>query len=220
MTDAAGQQRPSLEELRIVSLSTGMELQYRLMNLRAGGMKDADEFYAIVDAAIDSCVSTMARYPKELQKQSEDQLSIFMIGRLEGIGLNASHDSTVGGHCDIVIKEGVDLLWLGEAKLVTGKQNAHIEDGYLQLFSRYATCLPAQDKGGLLIFCNCERIDQVLESWIGHIAGKRENLEKLKHDLDKIEFLSREPHSNNGRQFFVRHKPISVFWAPEERVKG
>lgn len=209
----------SLEGLHAISVATGMELPFRLLDLRAKGSKDYQEFIDIVNLAIDSCVNTMAKYPKELYEQSEDQLSIFMIGKLEGIGLRATHDTTSGGHCDIVIQEGNDLLWLGEAKRVTGKQNAHIEDGYLQLFSRYATGLPSQDHGGLIIFCCCERIDQILESWKDHISVKRVGFELLNYDNDRIELHSQELHPKTGRNYNIRHKPISIYWHPQEREK-
>ncbi len=213
-------QKTNFEDLQAVYLATGMGLHYRLMNWRVAGMTDVQEFYAIVDEAIDSCVSSMAKYPKELSTMKEDQLSVFMIQKLEGIGLDASHDSTVGGHCDIVIKGGSGLLWLGEAKLVSGKHNAHIEGGYLQLVSRYATALPGQDRGALIVFCNCERIDQVLESWLEHVTDRRSQLKLLNHDKDKIELLSSEIHAKNGRTFVVRHKPISVYWSPESKEKA
>lgn len=207
----------SVADLEKIAAATGMQLQFRIMDFRTRGMTDASEFDEIVYQAINSCARLIARYPKEASTLGEDQLSVMMLSKLEGLGLNASHDTTSGGHCDIFIKEGDHLLWLGEAKLVDGQKNAHIEDGYLQLFSRYATALPSQDKGGLIIFCNCSRIDQILENWATHIEAKRPNLERLEFDTDQIEYFTEEPHSSNGRKFRVWHKPISVHWAPEER---
>ncbi|TBX82767.1 hypothetical protein E0I74_01135 [Rhizobium laguerreae] len=180
-------------------------------------MSDREEFDDIVYQSINSCARTMARYPKENSTLGEDQLSVMLLAKLEGLGLNAFHDATSGGHCDIFIKEGEEMLWLGEAKMVTGQQNAHIEDGYLQLLSRYATALPNQDKGGLIVFCKCPRIDAVLEGWIEYIHKKRPDLKAGKHDTDVIEYFSSEKHVKNGRMYQVWHKPISIYWNPEER---
>lgn len=205
---------PSLAELRAVAKATGMSIQLELLEYRAGD-PNPGLYCELIDRAIDQCAVDMARFPKETGDQSEDQLSIMLILQLKRYGFSASHDATSGGHCDIVIEENPDLLWLGEAKKVTGKQNAHISSGYDQLMDRYSTGLPSQDKGALVIFCNAARIDEILESWSKHLVQKYEGVEIELYDKDNVFFRSRSIHHKTGRQYNVRHKPISVFFAPK-----
>lgn len=70
----------------------------------------ADDILARVDPAIDHILQEFSRTPKERQDRSEDGLSIDLITSLKNFGFQASHDTTTGGHCDIVIDGRFDFL--------------------------------------------------------------------------------------------------------------
>jgi hypothetical protein len=156
----------------------------------------------------------MGRYPKELGPQGEDQLTVSLILQLKKMGFAASHDATSGGHCDIVITEFGGFLWLGEAKKITGKQMVKIREGYDQLMDRYSTGLPHQDRGSLVLFCNAPRIDEILTAWKSELSGSYKEVSIEEYDDVGIWFSSSQPHEKTGRKYTVRHKPISLYFAP------
>lgn len=75
------------------------------------------DILAQVNPAIDHIIQEFAKTPKERQGRSEDGLSIDLVTSLKHLGFQAGHDTTTGGHCDVVIDGRYDFLWLGEAKI-------------------------------------------------------------------------------------------------------
>lgn len=204
---------PSLEELRAIARNSNSVLPLKLLEYRAGE-PDFELFCDLIDDAIDNCAIRMSQFSKEIDGQSEDQLSIMLILQLCQIGFNATHDTTTGGHCDLVITEGPTFLWLGEAKKVSGVDNHWVSAGYDQLVGRYSTGQTGQDRGSLIVFCNCERIDNILEKWLEYFLEKYKQAEIVSYDKDSIVFNSEEPSARTGRPFNVRHKTISAYFAP------
>lgn len=204
---------PSLDDLRAIARLSNAVLPLALIEYRAGE-PDYGKLCDLIDRAIDSCALRMSQFPKEMDGQTEDQLSIMLILQLCQIGFNATHDTTSGGHCDIVISEGAEFLWLGEAKKVSAVNNFWIAAGYDQLVGRYATGQPGQDRGSLIIFCNCERIDIILEKWLEYFIEKYPNASIISESKDEIIFNSAETSIRTGRPFKVRHKTISAYFAP------
>jgi hypothetical protein len=203
-----------------------LSLQLDLMDYRLGD-PDAEAMCSLIERAIDSCAESIARFPKEHGPMGEDQLTVTMLMQLQKLGLDATHDSMSGGHCDIVIEEPDGFLWLGEVKKVDGVNNSWVADGYDQLTLRYSTGLPYQNRGSLIVFCNCERIDRVLESWSAFLTGRYEHsgVSITEYNGEAIWFRSEHPGIKTGLIYHVRHKPISIFFPPQhgltsERSKG
>lgn len=105
----------------------------------------SDDILARVNPAIDHILQEFSRKPKERKDGSEDGLSIDLITSLKHFGFRASHDTTTGGHCDIVIDGRYDFLWLGEAKIHGGYD--WLLKGFNQLDSRYAIHMSSLERG-------------------------------------------------------------------------
>jgi hypothetical protein len=199
--------------LKLLAKRTGLSIHLELMEYWAGDPNPV-ELCSLIDQAVDQCAATMAMFPKEYDPQKEDQLTIALIVQLDKFGFNVSHDATSGGHCDIVIRDAGNFLWLGEAKKVSSVDNNWIAGGFDQLMVRYATGLPAQDSGSLIIFCNCSRVDQILTSWKEYLLEKYDGVSISAHDHDEIWYRSERISERTGRPYRVRHKPISVYFPP------
>lgn len=171
-------------------------------------------YISLVNKAIDYVASEFSLTPKERKGRSEDGLTIDAITILKSLGFQASHDTTVGGHCDIVIQEKFDFLWLGEAKI--HESYDWLLKGFNQLDTRYATATVNQDHGGLIIYCYNKRVDQVMEKWVSFLEKKRPDVTVVKDDHDKSIIYSRHVHQRTGREYTVRHKIISLYFDPKD----
>lgn len=174
----------------------------------------AQDFLPLVNKAIDWASDEFARTPKERQDRSEDGLSIDLVTTLKALGFNASHDTTVGGHCDVVIEEKFGFLWLGEAKIHQGYD--WLLKGFEQLDKRYATANAAQDQGAVIIYCFGKRIDKVMDRWKRHLKNARDDVSFCEDQLNPLGFLTTHTHRRNGQTYTVRHVPVSLLWDPED----
>jgi hypothetical protein len=174
----------------------------------------AQDLLEQVDPAIDHILQEFSRTPKERQGRSEDALSIDLVTALKMLGFQASHDTTTGGHCDIVIDGKFDFLWLGEAK-IHGAYDWLLQ-GFNQLDSRYATANQGQDRGGLIIYHFSERSDRVMDAWEEHLRVSRQDVTIEERAKGKLEMRTIHTHARTGRQYHVRHVIVSLYWNPKK----
>ena len=174
----------------------------------------ADDILARVDPAIDHILQEFSRTPKERKDRSEDGLSIDLITSLKHFGFQASHDTTTGGHCDIVIDGRFDFLWLGEAKIHSGYD--WLLQGFNQLDSRYATAIQGQDRGGVVIYHKGPRVDQVMDGWAEHLANERPDVTIEPRKAGDLVMNTRHVHERTGREYHVRHVIVSIHWSPKK----
>ena len=173
----------------------------------------AEDILARVDPAIDHILQEFSRTPKERRDRSEDGLSIDLITSLKHFGFQASHDTTTGGHCDIVIDGRFDFLWLGEAKLHSSYD--WLLKGFNQLDSRYATAVKNQDRGGVVIYHRGPRVDQVMDGWAAYLAKERPDVTIEPRDTGDLVMNTRHVHVRTGREYHVRHVIVSLHWDPK-----
>lgn len=173
-----------------------------------------ENYLDLVNKAIDYVASEFSLTPKERKGRSEDGLTIDVISILKSLVFNVSHDTTVGGHCDIVIQEKFDFLWLGEAKI--HKSYDWLLQGFNQLDTRYATATTNQNHGGLIIYCYNMRSDQVMEKWAAFLAENRTDVTVTKDTSDKSIIYSKHIHKRTGNEYTVRHKIISLYFYPKD----
>lgn len=172
----------------------------------------AEDILGLVDAAIDHIAQDFARAPKERQGRSEDSLTTDLVSSLRNLGFQAAHDTTVGGHCDIVIEGRGNFLWLGEAK--THSSYDWLVQGFNQLDSRYATASKHQDHGGIVIYCYHGRVDKIMDEWAVRLKQARPEVEVSRRTEDVEFFTSSHVHERTGRRYHVRHVAIALQWAP------
>jgi hypothetical protein len=130
-------------------------------------------------------------------------------------GFQAEHDSSVGGHCDIVIRGKELFLWLAEAK----KHNdyAWLDKGFQQLSTRYSTGVVGQDHGEVLIYCYVKNAKQILDNWRAELV-KRNAEVKIDEAIcsHPLIFTSIHKHASSGLDFRVRHKIMALYWEPND----
>lgn len=172
----------------------------------------AEDMLVQVDTAIDHIAQDFARSPKERQGRSEDGLTTDVITSLRSMGFQASHDTAVGGHCDVVIEGRNNFLWLGEAKI--HRSYDWLLQGFNQLDTRYSTASLHQDSGGIIIYCYDGRTDQIIDEWAARLKEARPDVDVKDRALNKAFFISSHVHHRTGRLYHVRHVPIALQWKP------
>lgn len=175
----------------------------------------AEDMLEQVDAAIDHIAQDFARTPKERQGRSEDGLTTDVVTSLRNMGFQASHDTTVGGHCDVVIEGRNNFLWLGEAKI--HRSYDWLLQGFNQLDTRYATASLDQDHGGIIIYCYEGRTDTIIDEWAKRLKQARPDVELTDRRPEERFFRSSHLHHRTGRPYHVRHVPVALQWKPAQQ---
>ncbi|WP_313350484.1 hypothetical protein [Paracoccus sp. (in: a-proteobacteria)] len=146
-------------------------------------------------------------------KQSEDELSINIVGKLKSAGIEASHDTQTGGHCDIHVRGADHFLWIGEAKVHSTYK--WLEDGFHQLSTRYATGAYGQDSGELLIYCTGARGVDVLETWRDKLVELYPEVAVVEDKIrERLWFRTTHTGVSTGLPFNTRHRLLPLHFAP------
>lgn len=167
-----------------------------------------------VDAAIDWVVAELAKSARHNLHASEDSLTLQIVISLKAMGFQASHDTDVGGHCDIVIEGRDNFLWLAEAK-VHGSY-PWLMKGFRQLTSRYSTGLTGQNAGGLIIYSRRSRIDRMMKTWAKHLRDNERGITVAPCPRTSLAFISKQIHVRTGDEFKIRHVPVSLYFDPKD----
>ena len=194
---------------KIVRGNPTMQISLALMTASS-----ADDILSQINPAIDYVLTEFARTPKERFNRTEDGLSMDLVTSLRILGFQASHDTTVGGHCDIVIEGKFNFLWLGEAKIHNDYD--WLLGGFNQLDTRYATAGIGQDHGGIIIYNKGQRTDRVLSRWADHLSKSRPDVRFLPENIDGYAFSTVHQHRRTGRNYHVRHVIVSIYWDPDK----
>lgn len=186
-------------------------------NLYLNTLNDTEEysqsFVKLIEKAIDHIAQDFSRTPKERQNRSEDALTVDVVSSLVCLGFNASHDTYIGGHCDIVIKGNYNFLWLAEAKIY--RSSYWLMQGFKQLVTRYMTANKNQDSGGLIIYCYKPQSNCKIKNWASYLKRKNNGLWKyidIKiNKNDKSYIHSEHTHNKTGNKCRIYHKIFPLF---------
>ncbi|WP_207460797.1 hypothetical protein [Azospirillum sp. SYSU D00513] len=175
--------------------------------------KNYHDFLEALHLALDSAVAKLCEGRHVLKGQNENQLTFHITTALSHMGFDATFDTAVNGHCDITVKDARGYLWLGEAKIHKGSYDWLFE-GYNQLVTRYASGLPNQDGGGLLIYTFKDRADQMMTRWAAHITKKQKGLTSSQCSLNRMCFFTEGVQEATGIPMKVRHIPVPLYFRP------
>jgi len=179
-------------------------------------LKTYDDFIDILYKDIDQIISKKQENPEIYHKDSEDRTTIDIIFFLCQWGYVASHDTQVGGHTDILVRKN-NYIWIGEAKIYSGF--ASIWQGFKQLTTRYSIGDYNQKDGGLFIYINNHPdATSVMEEWKKDLSAQ--GLKDYKHypcPIRPLNFFSTHKHEKSGQPFKVRHIPVMLYFAPQDR---
>ncbi len=201
--------RYSFRELLLIAQTKPDELRFRWMFAQSH-----HERRSIVEDAVDHLATEFAATPHHRKDRDEDGLTIDVVTGLKLLGMQATHDEDIGGHCDIVVRSKDDFLWLAEAKIHSAYD--WLAKGYQQITTRYSTGLPGQDAGALVIYCKAENVKGIMEKWQGHFSEAFPDAKISVCEKTPLAFISTCTHPRSGLAFRIRHIPISVWHDPKD----
>lgn len=173
------------------------------------------EFVEVLYNDIDLCIKHIENDPKIRQNDAEDRLTADIIGMLAAANYDVSHDETIGGHSDIVVKHQLGYLWVGEAKIHTSYEK--LNDGFNQLTTRYLRGTPNADQGGLIIYIFNSNVANVVKTWAKRLDEMRLPCYASK-PCDKrkeLAFYTDQKHASSGLMVKIRHLGVNLHWNPK-----
>lgn len=174
-----------------------------------------DNFIKIFYEDLDKVIYQIQENPELRQSDKEDRLTIDIVNQLRILGYEASHDSKIGGHVDIVIRKS-DFFWLGEAKIHS--DNNYLWKGFQQLTTRYSIGDSNQRNGGLLIYIREEDASSIMKKWQNYLLEKSlPNYSFRPCKMRSLAFISTHRHERSGQDFHVRHIPVMLHFAPKDK---
>lgn len=199
----------ALSKLRI--LASGKELGAGIDFLFA---QNHEARVRAVQKSVDFACGKLVKHREKKQGDDEDGLTVQVCDMLTHSGINATHNTSVGGHCDIVVEGIDDFLWLAEAKIHKGY--AWLDKGHQQLSTRYSSGNPGQNHGDLLIYCFVQDAKAVLEKWRNELISRYPNVVVNEDDGNPLTFQSKHKHECSGLDFCIRHKAVTLYWKPKD----
>lgn len=178
----------------------------------ASGHNDRIE---ILEEALDECYRRLVNGRKIDAEESETQLSKQVADMLSTGGIAARNEQDVNGHCDVVVEASSGFMWLGEAKVHGGYK--WLEDGFLQLSTRYGTAMAGRDHGELIIYLRGEKALAVLTAWKKRLLESDSSI-SLTEGIEKpnLFFKTRHTCENSGCDFHVRHAIVPLTHNPKK----
>lgn len=175
-----------------------------------------NDFIDILYDDIDKTIYQIEENPELRQNDKEDRLTIDIKNQLRCMGYDASHDSKIGGHADLVVRKN-NFLWIGEAKIFHGGYD-HIWEGFLQLSTRYSTGDSNQKDGGIFIYIRHQNASLILENWKKKLSEKElPNYICVPCKKRRISFFTSHTHEGSGQNFEIRHMPVILYFQPKDK---
>ncbi|TWC81421.1 hypothetical protein FB593_10511 [Rhizobium sp. SJZ105] len=203
----------ALAQLRV--LAAGKELGAGIEFVLA---QNHDARLRALRKSVDFACNKLVKHREKKQDDDEDGLTVQICDMLTSSGIDATHNASVGGHCDIVVQANEDFLWLAEAK--KHSDYGWLDKGFQQLATRYSTGNPGQDHGDVLIYCFAMDAKKMLGKWKEELESRNSGVKASAcASGDPLSFDSVHKHDGSGLDFFIRHKVISMFWEPKDKKK-
>lgn len=171
-----------------------------------------EEFIEQLYRDIDAEIYALQASREMRQEDSEDRITLDILGGLNRHGYQATHDSKTGGHVDLSIRLG-DHSWIGEAK-----KDGNFHEGYLQLTSRYvqASGNYAHNQGGLLLYLvKTADASGVLKRWGAKLATVDASCVQCTNNV--LAFYSTHKLEGSGTNLIIRSMAVALYHRPLDK---
>lgn len=182
-----------------------------LLNLAL--VKTYDEFITTLYDDIDEFIGYLEDSRRVTQQDSEDRMTNQIVSNFKTRGYYASHETQVGGHCDILV-EHLDFRWIGEAKIHSNY--AYLDKGFQQLTTRYTTGKANQNHGGLLVYIKKKNALSIMNRWEKEIKSRNSGVTTYKDDCKNLSFFSKHIHETSGNEYITKHLPVLLHFDPKD----
>lgn len=180
-----------------------------------------EDFVRVLYSELDMIIEDLEDNPELMLSDSEDRITIDIVGRLKTLSYDAAHERKIGGHVDISVRDNSQgFLWLGEAKIFKGSY-AYLYKGFLQLATRYSSGLHKKDCGALLIYIRHESAADIVANWKNALKTRIAKIPELTFrdcpDRPDFAWYSTHKHHRSGRPYTMRHIGLVLGFDPKDR---
>lgn len=203
----------SVAELRrVANMNPASRLAFQLLLWQVDKPPYA-QWVELVEESMSYAIAEAASRRNDLHDLDEDAITAYFLLALKTLNLNATAE-VVNGNTDVSISFS-DYRWLGEAKIA--KDLSKIYHGYQQLVSRYATGLPNQSSGGILLYCTHASAVSILAGWKAALLKQHASC-GVSDGGHPLVFTSTDTCPATGLELSIRHYAIPLFHQPMEDV--
>lgn len=178
----------------------------------------ADSYGRFVDALhvdIEAVLQGMERDRERHYKKSEDQLTHFIASMLAEKGYTCSAGRQQSGSVDLTVERRTKgYIWTAEAKIFTSLSK--VEEGFLQLTTRYSPGDFEDAHTGILIYVQAGDAASKLSSWRAHVAAKPGTKIVDSASRKNLSFSSIQTHETSGLDFTVKHWAVALLFRPRD----
>ncbi|RFP23898.1 hypothetical protein [Duganella sp. BJB476] len=177
-----------------------------------------DEFVDVLYDEMDIVISTLEENPQHYYDDNEDKITHSIVSMLKMRNYSATQGTTNGGNVDITVKCNNPLWsWIGEAKIYKTLDN--LQEGFLQLTTRYRNASPTFASRGMLAYTKRSDAATHLKEWDEHVAAQKLP-EFTRTDCTKrpgMAFLTTHKDNASGQPVKIRHNVIALYHLPEDK---
>jgi hypothetical protein len=204
----------SLEELGIMVSRS----EFAFDMLRHEFSESYDEFVETLYDNIDKAIGKLEQNPQFYDAVGEDKITHEIANMLSMAGYDARQGETSGGNVDLTVQGYKSAWsWVGEAKIY--KTIVDLQQGFLQLATRYRNASPVHAKAGILAYTKRADAAGLLKEWLEEIS--KMGLPDFSVEVCKrrggLAFYSSHKHEASGLPIQVRHTAISLYHLPKDK---
>lgn len=212
-------------DLSLGSLS--LQAQREILDLALRNIALTTETYNIwidkIYKDLDIAISRMIDNTPSMLVLDETGLTAVLTMQMQAI-YQASAETFRNGNADISIEHN-SFRWIGEAKIIESSAQSnlkYIDQGFLQLTTRYAKGQANATRGGMLIYIKpnrkCKGKKSVMKDWQDYLTNKYPTSDMSLSDctLNDDCFYSEHVHETAEDKYKVRHMPIVLHHKPQD----
>jgi hypothetical protein len=174
------------------------------------------KFLRVLYQDLDQVIQVLQERKQIYCDKKEDDINMAIVDLLRQRQYKAEHDPKIGGHIDILIRgRDPSFLWIGESKRDKGPK--WMAEGMEQLSNRYSDGTIGRDHGGMFMYIQGMKANQIFKTWRDELAKSTE-FDDLKISDSAINpksvFFSEHTHSTSGETYKVRHMAVALYHSP------
>lgn len=173
------------------------------------------DFVNILKRDIDEIVIEMERNRQRFQNSSEDEMTFYISSMLNQLGYTATNGSQFGGSVDLTVQKVLKgWLWTAEAKIFTALDK--VNEGFLQLTSRYSPGSLEAAKAGMLIYVLTKNAADKMKTWKSHLENSGDSSLMTEPCVSRpnLAFYSTQTHDGSGLPLNIRHIGVALYFKP------
>ena len=173
------------------------------------------DFVNILKCDIDEIIIGMERNRQRFINSSEDEMTFYISSMLNQLGYTATNGTQFGGSVDLNVQKVLKgWLWTAEAKIFTALDK--VNEGFLQLTSRYSPGSLEEARAGMIIYVFTKNAAKKMKTWKSHLEGLGDCSLVTEACVSRpnLAFYSTQTQDSSGLPLNIRHIGVALYFKP------